>query len=356
MFMRLSIGLVVLGAALSVYFHIGMADHARGVERSRSDSARRAAQHSIDSWDSMEGGAGHVPLPPSPRAIAPAETLQAAELSAPAANGSWDSWDSFEGLGCGIAASSWMPPLPTLLEPPLEEEQGEASAAEDSGINNAAISPGDDVEAGAEAPAPAPTALSEWLQMPALYAVAAQYMCARLLLNTSQVYLPLYLVMSLRLNTSAIAKAPLVLYLASLGATGVLREANERFGRAVVMLVSLVAATACSLIWQSLPPGADLQAFATAALLGWSSSCAMVTTLSMGAASRAFTRVCVIIDCGGSGRTRASFPAADVIGDRCGSCAIIYGLLSLTDKVSSGASRTLAAHCQNVKLWHQEAS
>ncbi len=182
-------------------------------------------------------------------------------------------WDSFEGFLC---AAHSVPPPP---------QQTPSAAAAAAAATVAAPGGGGGGDAAAAAP-PAHMDLCDWLRQPKLYAVAAQYMCVRLLLNVSQVYLPMYLVTTLRLPTACIAKAPLVLYVASLAATSVLRAANELCGRNAVMAASLVASALCSVAWQQLEGGhdnADLHAFAVSALLGWSSSCAMVTSLSMGA-------------------------------------------------------------------------
>jgi Na+/melibiose symporter-like transporter len=166
------------------------------------------------------------------------------------------------------------------------------------------------------------TTLAEWFRKPELYTVTVLYMCSRLLLNISQVYLPLYLSgpsSALRLPKATIAQVPLVLYIASLAATPFLKAANLQLGRNVVMVLSLLLSGLCSFMWQVLPrvgedghgdvKGPLVSVLFVAAALGWSSSCAMVTSLSM---------------------------AADVIGSKTASSAVIYGLLSFTDKLSSG--------------------
>jgi hypothetical protein len=327
-FERLSAGLVLLGVLTSVWFHAGMHDlqRSRDDERTaaRGGSSAPASSAAADSWDSLEGGGGWVPM------VLPAAVSVVGDIS---------SWDSFEGFLC--AAHSVQPPP----QQPLDAAAAAAAAAA------TAATGGGDGE-----PAPPPHMdLCDWLRQPKLYAVAAQYMCVRLLLNVSQVYLPMYLVTTLRLPTACIAKAPLVLYVASLAATSVLRAANELCGRNTVMAASLLASVLCSLGWEQLQGGdnADVHAFAVAALLGWSSSCAMVTSLSMGTC---IALVCVALFCvlqaphiltarttEHARRTDCTPTAADVIGDRHSSGAVLYGLLSLTDKLSSGACE--AASC-----------
>ena len=161
--------------------------------------------------------------------------------------------------------------------------------------------------------------LAQWFRMPELYTVTMLYMCSRLLLNMSQVYLPLYLQggsSALKLPKDSIAQVPLVLYLASLAATPFLKYANQRLGRQTVMVLSLAVSGFSSLCWMFIPAattenvnGPLVPVLFAAAALGWSSSCAMVTSLSM---------------------------AADVIGEKTASSAVIYGFLSFTDKLSSG--------------------
>jgi hypothetical protein len=51
------------------------------------------------------------------------------------------------------------------------------------------------------------------------YLLAAIYTCSRLLVNISQIYLPLYLLDTLAMSSTAIASVPLVMYGAGLLAT-----------------------------------------------------------------------------------------------------------------------------------------
>ena len=257
-FTRLSLILTLLGIAFSAWFHLGLrhifrasGTHGEGTQHARpaagapgagAEAATLGAALALlpDSWDSLEGGGGYFPL------------AQPAVITSGA-----DSWDSFEGFL--LAAHNLPPPA-----------SGSASAA---------------ALAEAEAPS-APHSLSAWLRKAELWDVAMQYMCTRLLLNVSQIYLPLYLVATLSLPTACIANVPLALYVASMAATPVLRAANRVFGRrpvaAASLLMSLVSAAAWGVLHHNSRHMFALVVL-NASALGWSSSCAMVTTLSMGA-------------------------------------------------------------------------
>ena len=255
-FTRLSLILTLLGITFSAWFHLGLrhvfrasGTHGEGTQHARpaagapaadAEAATLASSLMPDSWDSLEGGGGYFPL------------AQPAVFTSGA-----DSWDSFEGF---LLAAHNLPP-PASASPP-------ASAP-----------------AEAEAPS-APHSLAAWLRKSELWDVAMQYMCTRLLLNVSQIYLPLYLVATLSLPTACIANVPLALYVASMAATPVLRAANRVFGRRPVAAASLLMSLASAAAWGMLHHNSR-HMFAlvvlNASALGWSSSCAMVTTLSMGA-------------------------------------------------------------------------
>lgn len=78
--------------------------------------------------------------------------------------------------------------------------------------------------------------------------VAGVYMCTRLVVNVSQVLIPLYLHRTLGLAARALAVVPLALYLGSLAAAGAQRLAPRSFSRKL----NYLSGSACALsgfIW-----------------------------------------------------------------------------------------------------------
>lgn len=53
-----------------------------------------------------------------------------------------------------------------------------------------------------------------WFKIPMFYEVGWIYMCTRLVINITQVYLPFYLLTSLEMSATSIAIVPLIVYLA----------------------------------------------------------------------------------------------------------------------------------------------
>ena len=67
-----------------------------------------------------------------------------------------------------------------------------------------------------------------WASVPRFWAVGVLYMCTRLIINVTQSFLALYLLEPLRVETTAIATVPLVVYLASLVGTALIPQIGGR--------------------------------------------------------------------------------------------------------------------------------
>lgn len=75
--------------------------------------------------------------------------------------------------------------------------------------------------------------VSHLLQDVQLYQVALVYMAARLFVNLSQVYVPLYLHESLGMGAESLAVIPLVMFLTSFGMSLLVKILNKKCGRKV---------------------------------------------------------------------------------------------------------------------------
>lgn len=152
-----------------------------------------------------------------------------------------------------------------------------------------------------------------WFTNPRFYAVAAIYMCTRLINNIIQAYFPLYLIETLHLSKISVAIGPLIIFVTGFLTTLVLKVLNKVVGRYMVYFLG-IACIWGGLIWFQLSeqPSTLAQTVATycpAVLVGAGGATILVTSLSM---------------------------VADLIGNVTDSSAFVYGLMSFTDKLSSG--------------------
>ncbi|PZC73585.1 hypothetical protein B5X24_HaOG216001 [Helicoverpa armigera] len=151
----------------------------------------------------------------------------------------------------------------------------------------------------------------EFLQKPVMYQVAGVYMCTRLVVNISQVLIPLYLHRTLGLAARALAVVPLALYLGSLAAAGVQRLAPRSFTRKLNYLTGAACAIA-GFVWIYLGSDDDYKVYfiyVVAVLIGFGGAVMLVTSLAL---------------------------TADLVGARTEASAFVYGLMSFTDKLACG--------------------
>ncbi|KAF2904394.1 hypothetical protein ILUMI_01784 [Ignelater luminosus] len=155
------------------------------------------------------------------------------------------------------------------------------------------------------------TNIAELLCNKEIYQVAFTYMSTRLFVNLTQVFIPLYLHEYLNMTASALALIPLIMYIGSFVTAGAIEKINRGFGRKTAYITgSFIGAAAC--LWVLLRSGqlfVTYEIHAVAVLFGAGGSIILVTSLGI---------------------------TADLIGDRTGNGAFIYGLMSFTDKLANG--------------------
>ncbi|XP_030766069.1 major facilitator superfamily domain-containing protein 12-like [Sitophilus oryzae] len=144
-----------------------------------------------------------------------------------------------------------------------------------------------------------------------VYQVAINYMCSRLFINLTQVFITLYLHEALDMVASSLAVVPLTMYLASLVTSFVVGQINRAAGRKITYTFgAMLGLAAC--IFIHFGKGklyTDYLIYLVAALLGSASSIVLVSSLGV---------------------------TTDLIGTRTNSGAFVYGIMSFTDKLSNG--------------------
>ncbi|XP_031567378.1 major facilitator superfamily domain-containing protein 12-like isoform X1 [Actinia tenebrosa] len=150
----------------------------------------------------------------------------------------------------------------------------------------------------------------QWMTDPTLYKVALIYMCTRIVVNVSQSYLPIYLTETMKFNKEAIAYFPLVVLISGVLASIGVKPLTKRLGSKITYCIgSLMALGAC--FWYFLQSIEGRNAiYATTVLMGVGGSVMLVTALSL---------------------------ISELIGHDKKSGAFVYGAISFTDKLSSGA-------------------
>ncbi|XP_020905896.1 major facilitator superfamily domain-containing protein 12 isoform X2 [Exaiptasia diaphana] len=147
-----------------------------------------------------------------------------------------------------------------------------------------------------------------WFRVPLFYQTAIMYMCVRLIVNITQVYIPMYTLETLHLTKDKIAIMPLIIYVSGFASTFLSKPLNKYIGRQGVFLVgSLVIFAVCTWMW-FLPPR-NGQIYGASILIGVGGSTLLVTALTM---------------------------LADLIGENVETGAFVYGAMSFMDKMSNG--------------------
>lgn len=81
-----------------------------------------------------------------------------------------------------------------------------------------------------------------------LYQVACIYMSTRLFINLSQIYVPLYLHISLNMPATSLAIIPLIMYLSSFVMSLIIERLNTKLGRKISYCFGVVLGV-CACIW-----------------------------------------------------------------------------------------------------------
>ncbi|KAK7496875.1 hypothetical protein BaRGS_00011855 [Batillaria attramentaria] len=151
----------------------------------------------------------------------------------------------------------------------------------------------------------------EWLTDFRFYQVALVYMCTRLFVNISQVYLPMYLTETIHLDKVTIANVPLVCYASSFVIATVLKIVDKKLGRILTYLLGAVFAIGAAVYVYFIPSHKIWMVYIAAVIIGAGGALMLVTSLSI---------------------------VADLIGDTTGSSAFVYGAMSFTDKLANGVA------------------
>ncbi|XP_064618686.1 major facilitator superfamily domain-containing protein 12-like [Lineus longissimus] len=149
-----------------------------------------------------------------------------------------------------------------------------------------------------------------WFKEPQFYIVGLIYMCTRLIVNMSQVYLPMYLQDTLGLKKDYIAIIPLVVYISGFLTTFLMKIINKLIGKKPTYFIGLIfVAGGCVWMWFIATKHLQLQVIGAAICLGIGGTTILVTSLSM---------------------------TADLIACSLENSAFVYGAMSFLDKVSNG--------------------
>ncbi|XP_048584025.1 major facilitator superfamily domain-containing protein 12 isoform X2 [Nematostella vectensis] len=147
-----------------------------------------------------------------------------------------------------------------------------------------------------------------WFRVPLFYQTAILYMCTRLIVNITQVYIPMYTLETLHLTKDKIAIMPLIIYVSGFLSTFLSKPMNKLIGRKGVFLYGLaIIFAAC--VWMWFLPARNAQVYGVSVLIGIGGSTLLVTALTM---------------------------LADLIGENVETGAFVYGAMSFMDKMSNG--------------------
>ncbi|CAH1170042.1 unnamed protein product [Phaedon cochleariae] len=155
-----------------------------------------------------------------------------------------------------------------------------------------------------------------------LYQIAVVYMTSRLFVNLTQVFVPLYLHETLDMAASSLALVPLTMFVGSFVTSLLIEKINRCLGRKMTYCVgALLGLVAC--VWIKFGEGGGYTGFhiyVVAILIGAGGSIVLVTSLGI---------------------------TTDFIGDKTGSGAFVYGIMSFTDKLANGIAVVLIQYVHN---------
>jgi len=161
-----------------------------------------------------------------------------------------------------------------------------------------------------------------WFRIPFFYQAGIIYMCTRITLNVSQVFMPFYLQESLNLkdsNGTVIAEVPLVMMVVSFVVSFFLKRANKHFGRRLVFVFgSLITGGGIATIYFT-PQNLWEIVNAAAVLLGIGTTITLVTSITI----------------------TADLVATSTHG------AFVYGAFSFADKLANGIAIQFTAMYSN---------
>ncbi|XP_035269666.1 major facilitator superfamily domain-containing protein 12 isoform X1 [Anguilla anguilla] len=147
-----------------------------------------------------------------------------------------------------------------------------------------------------------------WLREPAFYQVTFLHLCTRLIVNLSQIYIPMYLINSLQLPKTYIASVPLLMCVSGFLSSSLMKPLSKPIGTDMTYFVGLLLVNGFS-YWILMSREIGPVIYGPAVLLGSGSAIILMTSLSM---------------------------TAKLIGDQTQSGAFVYGAMGFVDKVGSG--------------------
>ncbi|XP_076658283.1 major facilitator superfamily domain-containing protein 12 [Halictus rubicundus] len=155
-----------------------------------------------------------------------------------------------------------------------------------------------------------------------LYRVACVYISTRLFVNLLQIYIPLYLHETLLMPATSLAIIPLIMFLSSLVMSLIIEKLNTRLGRKISFCLGVLLGV-CACIWIRCGTGVmytKYQIYPVSLILGFAGSIMLVTSLGL---------------------------IADFIGQNTNNGALVYGIMSFTDKLSNGLAVIIIQYLAN---------
>ena len=154
-----------------------------------------------------------------------------------------------------------------------------------------------------------------WFARLSFYQTAVIYTCTRLMVNVSQTYIPLFLLVTLHAPKSSIASVPLTVFGAGLLSTCVCERLTRRLGSEGLTFVGCITVLLSCVGTFLIPASSYSAVYLIAFLLGSGTGIVGVSALSL---------IC------------------DLVGDCCESGAFVYGAMSFSDKISNGIAIMIA--------------
>jgi Na+/melibiose symporter-like transporter len=157
-----------------------------------------------------------------------------------------------------------------------------------------------------------PLTWKDWLKCPKYQKVAFVYMCTRLVVNVSQVFIPFFVEYTLGMTengSEAITIVPLIVYISSFCGTILMKRINRNLGRRKGYILGGFVCTLAFIAFFFMTRATSYLVYPAAALLGLGNATIMVCAVSL---------------------------ESDLVGFHIESGAFVYGSLSFTDKFSNG--------------------
>ncbi|XP_052073197.1 major facilitator superfamily domain-containing protein 12-like isoform X2 [Mytilus californianus] len=161
-----------------------------------------------------------------------------------------------------------------------------------------------------------------WLKEIQFYQIGVVYMCARIFVNVTQIYLPLFITETLHMEKDNVAVIPLVVYISGFFMSLLMKPINTKIGKKAIYFVGIIFGVAGCTWIHFLESSTSTQAYGVAILVGIGGSTMLVTAFAMN---------------------------ADLIGGNTESSGFVYGSISFTEKLSSGVVVVVIQHMHPCK-------